>query len=95
MVSAAQPSSRQLELPLITFLREINRCATRFFWDLVATMPYHVIGALSTLGSSGSVQMLTVAICKIPICIRLFRLAHKLDEVTPHTVLRPFTYALM
>ena len=27
------------------------------------------------------VQMLTVAICKIPICTRLFRLAHKLDEV--------------
>ena len=81
MTSACRQPCHPRDARTLLLLRVCCFCAARFFLDLVATLPYHVIGAISTLGSSGSVQMLTVAICKIPIFIRLFRLAHKLDEV--------------
>ena len=50
--------------------------------DDTDVLPCHIIAAIVTLGATGSTQMLTVGICQIPICIRLFRLLHKLDELS-------------
>ena len=53
-----------------------------FMWDLVATLPYHLVGAIVTVGQSDSNRVLIVGLCKIPVCSRLLRLSHKLDELT-------------
>ena len=53
-----------------------------FVWDLVATLPYHIIGTLATIGAPSETRMLVVGLCKIPVCMRLPRLTHKLDEIS-------------
>lgn len=42
-----------------------------FAYDLIATLPYHLLGGFSTLAASSSARTLVVATCKIPICLRL------------------------
>jgi hypothetical protein len=53
-----------------------------FMYDLLASLPYHLVGAIVTFGLSGGAHTLTVAICKIPICMRLGRIWRKLDEIS-------------
>lgn len=53
-----------------------------FAWDLLATLPYHLVATVALIAQPGAQRMLAVGICKVPIGMRLFRLTHKLDELS-------------
>ena len=61
---------------------------TWFRWDLLGTLPLHLIGVAATLGAPAPFRVLTVALCKVPLCARLLRLGHKLSEISSVGVFR-------
>ena len=61
---------------------------TWFRWDLLGTLPLHLIAAAATLGAPTRVQVLAMAVCKVPIGARLMRLGHKLGEISSVGVFR-------
>jgi len=74
-------------------------CDSWFTIDLLGSLPYALLAYIFTIGQSDPTRTLVIAVAKMPLCLRMLRLSHKLDEMSStgysHVMLQMLAFILV